>query len=509
MTEGSLVIDSVRLGMEAATSFDRAERTATRVREAMKTGLQQALSEACGRELKGDGYFFIERLQVASQVAVHWHDDRIATRLAQQIGIALSKQMSHRSGLTFRDRAEFVGAYASSVVESCSANRWWFAEFDGLAALPLSERLRTLLINEGKTALQALVRVSSTQRQKIIRALHEADVRRVLEQLPNHPCPFPPNAIIEAFEAIDGEALSSATHAVLEMLIDLTAVGSGAVTRQTAKRLELLQALIDAVRSGRLVSIDTDAAQISRSSDVAAAAMTVLSRWTDSIGGDALLAASLHAAAQRIVKSVVKRSTKPEVWLRHTPYGGAFLLLATLDRGGWWEAWQREFAKEVEGSDVERLLSALSLAVVARALNPRRCHVIEMDEGLRSVFCPETCPNLSLSKPDRRRLEALLGSAGPAKSICRTTIGLTKRLRLCSLALLTAFSERIPGCAGSSPEYIRRNLLALHARVSSDGCDVRLGSPPLDVLLTLSGLKRAAVGLPRGRILRLQPDLGP
>jgi len=508
MTEGSLVIDSVKLRMEAATSFDRADRTATRVRQAMRTGLQQALAEACERELEGDGYFFIERLEVASQIAAHWNDDRIAARLAQQIGIALSKQMNN-SGLAFRDRIEFVGAYASSIVEGSAANRWWFAEFDGLGALPLSERLRTLLINEGKIALRALANISSIQRLKIIRALHEVDVRRVVEQLPNHPCPFPPNAIIEAFEAIDGESLPSAAHAALEMFVQLVVVGSGAVTQQTAKRFELLQALIDAVKSGRLVSVDTEAAQISRSRDVAAAARSVLSRWTESIGGDAQVAAALHAAAERIVKCVVDRSAKPEVRFRHTPYGGAFLLLATLDRGGWWDAWQRELTEEVEGPDAERLLSALSLAVVAKALDPRRRRMIEMDEGLRLVFCHEKCPNLSLSKPDQRRIEALLGSAGPAKSICRTTTGLSKRLRLCSLALLTAFSERIPGCVGSTPEYIRRNLLALHAKVSSDGCDVRLGNPPLDVLLTLSGLKRAVVGLPYGRILRLQPDLGP
>ena len=81
--------------------------------------------------------------------------------------------------------------------------------------------------------------------------------------------------------------------------------------------------------------------------------------------------------------------------------------------------------------------------------------------------------------------------------------GLEVATDVAALNLLRELGDRIPGCSGASPDYLRTNLLACPARISSDATTIRvaLGRPPLDVLLALSGWKRCECMLPDGRRL--------
>jgi len=68
--------------------------------------------------------------------------------------------------------------------------------------------------------------------------------------------------------------------------------------------------------------------------------------------------------------------------------------------------------------------------------------------------------------------------------------------------LLEELSRRIPGLAGASHGYVRRNALALHASIERHGtaCVVRLGRAPLDILLVLAGAKSGRIVLPGATI---------
>jgi hypothetical protein len=76
--------------------------------------------------------------------------------------------------------------------------------------------------------------------------------------------------------------------------------------------------------------------------------------------------------------------------------------------------------------------------------------------------------------------------------------------------LLERFAHRLPGFAGSSPPYLRRNFLDVRARVilTPELVTAELGRPPLDVILSLTGMTRARLDLPwlDPRPVLLQPE---
>ncbi len=75
--------------------------------------------------------------------------------------------------------------------------------------------------------------------------------------------------------------------------------------------------------------------------------------------------------------------------------------------------------------------------------------------------------------------------------------------------LLRNFSGRLMGFAQSSLEYLFRNFLDVHASVLTDSCQsvVRLGRPPLHVVLSLAGMNRQSYRLSwRPETFALFPD---
>ncbi len=74
----------------------------------------------------------------------------------------------------------------------------------------------------------------------------------------------------------------------------------------------------------------------------------------------------------------------------------------------------------------------------------------------------------------------------------RDIIADTEPMELAARTLLAELAVRLPGMAGSTPEYLRRNLLDLAAtvRVEPDRFVVELTDPPLHLLLSLTGMNR-------------------
>ena len=75
--------------------------------------------------------------------------------------------------------------------------------------------------------------------------------------------------------------------------------------------------------------------------------------------------------------------------------------------------------------------------------------------------------------------------------------------------MLERFSRRLPGFAGSSASYLRRNFLCGGATVElhPEAVRVSLERPPLDLVLGLAGMTRARVALPWvDRPVELRPE---
>lgn len=504
MMEGSLAIERVELGYQAATSFDRSGRISARISEAIARSLPDALAAATQRDVDGDDrYIFIDRIDVKSSVAAHWSDDRIAGQLAQRIAHALSRQLDAGGALIFRDRTEFVAAFAASVINDGTSRRWWFDEFGGLMALPVSMQLRTLILGEGALGFAALARLSRPHLHRLVTAIEPADLTLLLDALPDEP--GPPAAarrLLDAVDPGDGAALPTAQHAELALLVHLVQTGGGRANQRNRAALRVMLALFQAARAGLLPPSSSDPA-------------ITLRRWIDAVSddGDEALAL-LPDEPDQLVEGITGHQSSatddpiaaheaPELF-DFTRFGGALLLCVVLVRTGWWQIWQVALGRARPQEEAASLAATIALGVIARALDPQSVAAIEGCSPLRRAIGPDDWRANPLSFADRRLLAKALGDTDP---VARR--GLEGRLRAHARALIAAFADRVPGCEGSSAAYVQSQLLSLPASVSADGSQARLGRPPLDVLLTFSGLKRASVELPHGRLLSLSAEMLP
>jgi hypothetical protein len=147
---------------------------------------------------------------------------------------------------------------------------------------------------------------------------------------------------------------------------------------------------------------------------------------------------------------------------------------------GWWGEWRHAALRAGRDPDEATTSAArLALAVAARALAPGSPAAIARDPVIRQLF----------------------GAA-------REGMPPPRRARRLAAALLRALADRLPGCDGASPAYLRRQVLAFSGRIAFSPLriEARIGRPPLDVLLCLAGFKRNSVLLPDGRTLAIVPE---
>jgi len=169
-----LTIDRFALALHCSAEPGRAEALTRRLREVVAA----ALPRAAQRRLGGDasprpqpggvwptppaeaataGLVFIDRLEFDAALASAWSDDRLAVALAEALAQALDRLppgegATHGPGGSVRrypDRAAWLAEYLVARAQGQAQGRWWFDALDGLASLPLSVALRTLIQTEG------------------------------------------------------------------------------------------------------------------------------------------------------------------------------------------------------------------------------------------------------------------------------------------------------------------------------------------------------------------------
>lgn len=503
MSDPVLEIDRIPLTIVAASSAERAERISRRARDALASSLSAALATACERDLEDEGYVFIDRLEVECAVATHWSDDSIASAFSAQVARALQLDRSLGRGVSFRDRAEYLAAFLIATVEGHASGRWWFSELAGLAPLPPSAAIRTLVNDEGTTGWEALARLTPNALSRVVSYLEEADAERIVAAVTGAaPASMEIGDLITSLTAVrEIQADRRAARLVLA-LATLARQGSTIVSAPTVATVRGVLTILDAVGSGRL---DIDGA----------AGPADLRAWGMAAGLDeASLRGALSLDAPALVEFLaaqVPRSddldTGPGQRFVHTRYGGGLILAAVLDRMGWWPAWRAVLDGAAAG-DADLHAAWLGLAITARALAPDDVAAVEDDAGLRIAFgIPADHDSRRRSTAVTRAMAAALGTGYRVAGAGAVGVRLEHRLRARAADLLRELGRRVPGLDGSSPAYLRRECLALTARVRADGGLALVGRPPLDVLLRFSGLKRTTVAMPDGRRLEFVEDL--
>ncbi|MBP1202429.1 hypothetical protein JOD97_000443 [Duganella sp. 1411] len=564
----SVTIDRLHFALVASAVPERAGALLARVCEVVRAQMPQAVARRAP-DAGEPAYLFIERLVFDCPLNAAWSDARLADALAKTLVAALTASAARpERALAFRDRAEYLAAFLIALVDGGAWRQWCFDEFDGLKPLPVSGALRTLLIDEADAGRAALARLTDDALRRVLQNLSGADAARLLAHLlagPSDGAAPAPATLLRLFDA----PLSGAPGGAAQRLAWLVALGRGAPAHANTAGLDALawlDRLRQAARTGELNALlDADPAPpdlLAACCWTAGLADAPLAAWADADRAE--LEARLRALAPARGAAAGSGGTA-ERW--YCPHGGAWLLLVQLARLGWWARWRSRLQVSNPGT-APALAARLALAVVARALGGPACAAIEADSVLRRALGiadePHAAPwaqghqrmltkalalpaapsaggaAVVLGQGARRRLAQLEAARGtivalrplgpgvapdvPDAGLAATAAWwqahdplrgggtpLERALQLNALNLLREFAARLPGCDEASPDHLRSQCLSQGADVViGDGhIAVHPGRAPLDVLLTLAGLKRASVVLPDGRTLALQPEPAP
>ena len=273
MSPTVIEIDRVPLTFVAATTTDRAALLSRRMSEAITRALPSALEHAVPPDLEDENArVFIDRLDVDCLVAAQWDDDAVAGPLAAAIAGAMQREIQLGNALVFRDRVEFLSAYLLAVADGRAIARWWFDEFDGLAALPASACLRTVIADEGAAGWEALARLSLDSLVQVVSAIASADALLILADVDGRADRTAVEAprLIEALESAAAVSLPTRSHRLILALAILERKVAGTASSRTLAALRGVASLIDAARSGRLSApADRSAATVRAWCDVA------------------------------------------------------------------------------------------------------------------------------------------------------------------------------------------------------------------------------------------------
>jgi hypothetical protein len=501
----TLTIDRLSLHLDVAATPDRAAVVAQRVGGDLRRALPAALARIPLERRDIDmGHVFIDRVPVECDVSSAWPVDLIADLVSRRFMLALSTLLAepNGAGTTFRDEVEHLASFLSHLVSGTAWERWWFREFDGLRPLGVSTALRTAIINAGEDGVLALTRLTPDSASRVLGALAHDDAARVLD------------AVAERDGTLKGQLLAiwdlAAQLSEAEVahprgrLVALVAIARRAPRAAGRLALEALEAFVGWRRRSRALPARLLPQELPRAALLALSAepessdgpATSTPAWLEGRSeGDGELASLVAAICDLATSDPPRAAGRRESSGDAVPTraGGVLLLLDLLCRLDWPNEWATALRSSARKVDGDALARALALAVSARAFGAAP---FERDEALLVAAGANVESRSLLRRHGRLLARALRGPTRPRSE----SAGLGAWTARHAQALLKQLAARLPGLSGSTPSYLRQNVLRFGASVEVfDGrVTARLGRSPLDVLLVFAGYKRGSWRLPGG-----------
>ncbi len=521
MTTDVQEIQRVSVEVKAAASPERAQLLTHRIRGVIDDRLPGVLSAFRFRDvLSDDSFLFIDRLEVECQVGGHWSDDLVGRAFGEALLVGLQRKIESAGDVRFADRGEYVAAFIAALLDGGSCSRWWFTEFDGLKPLPLSAALRTVVINEGEAGISALKRLTEYTARRVYLNLTSADADRVLEHvierrrgLPGTDC-----GLLCRFAEQAGFAISERASQRLARWISLERYAATRIAPGDFGKLLIIDKLIAAGRAGRLRRIMS---QPGSATDLVSYCLDEIGEGENaalvfSVGDCAVLVERLGELSCKA--QCDEQVEEPANLPGFSVNGGALLLLVRLLRLQWWDRWWNALQTHDNGSELAmQLCPTLALMVVAKALDPERANRIRSDDVIRRAFGVHSERAIDMLCREHRQLclsllTAICPGRGDVTSEFADAHASWEEVVAASVTeLLKQFAAAIPGCAGSSHDYLRKQCLNMPASVIIEQHVVRvaLGRPPLDVLLSIAGIRRMSAEFPDRRKLILDGEIFP
>jgi hypothetical protein len=412
-----------------------------------------------------DAEIFIDDLHVDCNVLATWDDAALARAFAARVHDELVRATQSGAHKVFRDRTEYLAAAIVALADGRASRCWWFDSFSGLALVAPSNAVRTVVLDEGDAGIAALARLTTMDARRVIDGLNRGDAIRIVEGIASRStaAALPGRLLWE--RSLDLAARDDDPNAWLHALVAAERETAGAASGQAIAALESLIS----VRAWARAAPDACAG--------ASIAGEPILDALERAGVDTTFLRSLQTDTIEQVRhhAGVPSDTRASV-THDTPFGGALLLRVVLDRTDWRKRWQarvRELDPPIE--------DALAWRIVVSAIGAREAgtdpvlRLLSLDDGVAL-----------LGKLDGEAVDEAVDDA--------------------AAILLREFARRVPGCADASADWLRTNLLAFPARVTSldRSIDALVGRPPLDVLLVLAGWKRTQCRLADGRALTLR-----
>jgi hypothetical protein len=453
------------------------------IKDRLDNEIKRSLSQVLSAEFSSwfsetdSSLWFIRRLEIDLAVNGSSDGEGVSRTFSRQLGRALGDTLQdsadHNNVVRFASPADYLAHFLSDLAAGDAWGRWYYESFYGLRMLPTSAVLRTAVCSRQDIGQAALLQLQSWELKDVMRALNRQDARLILESLTQGArgkSEFDPNEIAWS----------------IWRLIDLD--------------------LLDELNEwGRALYLYLSAGHHDEQSDL---------YGTDA--GIRLLRCSpesLREVAAEL-KTAKTEARVAETERRYTSFGGAFLLLPLLDQIPLAEA-----LRDWPDADEAAAISLVRFLLLVKCSGPRHAHTLNNSLLRDLMLVPPTVSaetiadwqanvttthkdNFLATLTDWQRRQRRITDRNHISASDLSYLALPESLEVSptlDLALsvaaqhvLRTFAWRLPGFAESNLPYLSSNFLDFPASVEDETTRriVRLGSPPLRLVLGITGMMR-------------------
>jgi len=466
--------------------------------------------------------WMLRRLQMDFDLKLDADDDVIAVNWAHQLLKTVVRRIDGGPGsddiVRFSDEADLLRSFLVAAAAG-RTDKWYYQRFQGLEYLSTTAKIRTAIGSNSLVALDAILRMTPHDLRVVVAALSDSDAHRIWDSLsgllPLAPVATSLTALLNAWVKEGRPTPDGAGEFRWSLNMALAALRE--VTPETRTWIaaarpvgRLLMLLSRCGRDG--CGTVLDAIENSRPLDL-----------RPIMAGDDLAAIEpLLGCPRDVLESFLESRPDPQEHpeRRYTPFGGVFLLLPSLD-----------------AVPVPRSIAPASLFrfwILLKCLGTARAVRVFEDPVVRALF--DVDPDLSAEAFRRWQRSISMRRLRISRRLCLSSSVLMRQnsrhrtptdrayLRLprhlssnrdiwvedTALIVVRALAWRLPGFSTASLPYLFENFLDFPAAIEEhqDRRLVRLGAPPLQLLLNMTGICRwqYAVTWLGGKRFELYPE---
>jgi hypothetical protein len=529
-TGSSLHVDHFRAQYLIASDHPAPKTVKQRLDDAISKTLPDSLRVALSSWLSDDdpSIWFVREMNVNLDLNLDWNTDQVgktwATQLVRKLASDLKEDNAHGI-IRFPNRAAYLATFLRDLAGGDAWSKWYYKPFDGLRMLPLSAAISTAIRNNIETSLPALLQLSSRDLTKVIECLSTQETRKVLEaiaetrlSLSDEQC-FAELWDVWKSDELDFLQTSNESSRALRLFLEIERRhDAGGATLQRAavafvrlvaslksgfRNQEVLRALLAGDIAGLYVAAGATDAEVLLpfthcSPDLLQEIWTTVSATTD------------HAAYKRDSQKT------------YTTFGGLFILLPFLDRlpvTMLTEDWP-------DAIDQQSAASLVRFIVLIKCLGEDRFETAWNDPLLRDLL--EIGPQISADRINEwssqitlplveRFIQQLASWDRENRQVEQSLLLITRlnddlqyltssvfhstafdlAMSIAAQRVMRQLSWRLPGFSQSSLPYLYANFLDFRASVDPEPNRfvVRVGTPPLNIILAITGLQRTSFNL--------------